>query len=341
MPRASSTAAAFAEIQDKAIRDVVRLQEEAGLQVVTDGEFRRSSYWGRFVERCSGFEIKPAVFKFRDDHGHEVDFTATYAAAKLARTQPLAADEFAFLRSVAKVDAEDHHAGALHHALLPLHGFRRPQGLCRRGDLLCRPCRTSTAQEIADLAKAGCRYIQLDEVAVAMLCDPAIRDKISGAGQDPDRLVDLYIKAINDCVAGAPADMVDRHAHVPRQFPRPLPLRGRLRVGRRALLHQHQRHALPARVRHARAGDFKPLRFVPKGKGVVLGLVSTKTPVLETDRRSASAAPSEAAKFIDLDRLGIGPQCGFASTAAGNPLTEADERAKLRLLVDAARAIWG
>ena len=89
-----------------------------------------------------------------------------------------------------------------------------------------------------------------------------------------------------------------------------------------------------------RAGDFKPLRFVPKDKGVVLGLVSTKTPVLETvddlQRRTG-----EAAKFIDLDRLGIGPQCGFASTAAGNPLTEADERAKLRLLVDAARAIWG
>src|SRR5262245_42081658 len=95
-------APAFAQVQDKAIRDVVRLQEDAGLKVVTDGEFRRSSYWGRFVERCTGFAIKPAQFKFRDDHGHEAEFTATYATAKLARAQPLAADEFGFLRQVAK-----------------------------------------------------------------------------------------------------------------------------------------------------------------------------------------------------------------------------------------------
>ena len=101
--RGELNASAFADIQDQAIRDVVRLQEETGLQVATDGEFRRSSYWGRFVERCRGFEIKPAGFRFRDDHGHQVDFTATYASARLARGQPLAADEFAFLSQVTKV----------------------------------------------------------------------------------------------------------------------------------------------------------------------------------------------------------------------------------------------
>ena len=258
----------------------MRLQEDAGLQVVTNGEFRRSSYWGRFVERCSGFEIKPAVFKFRDDHGHEVDFTATYAAAKLAPHAPLATTSS---RSC---------------AASPRSRRRSP---CRR-----RPPCTSTAapilptrriyadvetffadlakiyqQEIADLAKAGCRYIQLDEVAVAMLCDPAIRERISGAGQNPDRLVDLYIKAINDCVAGAPADMVIG-VHMCRGN-----FRGRyLSEGGyesvAALRRQDQSHPLPAGVRHRPRGDFKPLRFVPPDKGVVLGLVSTKTPVLET-----------------------------------------------------------
>src|SRR5205085_10737533 len=94
------SASDFVAVQNAAIRDVVRLQEEVGLQVVSDGEFRRSSYWGRFVERCQGFAIKPAVFKFRDDHGHEVDFTATYAAARIRRVQALAADEFSFLRGV-------------------------------------------------------------------------------------------------------------------------------------------------------------------------------------------------------------------------------------------------
>ena len=158
-----------------------------GLQVVTDGEFRRSSYWGRFVERCQGFAIKPAVFKFRDDHGHEVDFTATYAAAKLARTQPLATDEFAFLRSVTKVTAKITMPAPSTMHFYRCTDFADPAVYADARGLLCRSCRTSTAQEIADLAKAGCRYIQLDEVAVAMLCDPAIRDKVAAAARTPTR----------------------------------------------------------------------------------------------------------------------------------------------------------
>ena len=117
--------ARFAEIQDQCIRDVVRMQEEVGLQVVTDGEFRRGSYWGRFVERVEGFAIKPAVFNFRDDHGHEVAFTAPYAERKLQRKQPLALDEFDVPARRHQGDAEDHAAGAVHDAFLPLHRFRR------------------------------------------------------------------------------------------------------------------------------------------------------------------------------------------------------------------------
>ena len=332
------SAGAFADMQDKAIRDAVRLQEEAGLGVVTDGEFRRSSYWGRFVERCSGFEIKPAVFKFRDHHGHEVDFTATYATARLSRTQPLAADEFAFLKQVSKATPK-----ITMPAPSTMHFYRCTDFADPRVYADAEPFFADLAvvyrQEIADLAKAGCRYIQLDEVAIAMLCDPAIRDKVSGAGQDPDRLVDLYIKAINDCVAGAPSDMVVGIHMCRGNF------RGRY-LSEGGYESVAERFFTGANVTHflleydtARAGDFKPLRFVPESKGVVLGLVSTKTPALESiddlKRRT-----SEAAKCIDLNRLGIGPQCGFASTAAGNPLTVDDERAKLRLLVDAAHILW-
>jgi 5-methyltetrahydropteroyltriglutamate--homocysteine methyltransferase len=194
-------------------------------------------------------------------------------------------------------------------------------------------------EEIADLARAGCRYIQLDEVAVAMLCDPAIRGSIAASGQDPDRLVDLYIQAINDCVAGAPADMVIG-VHMCRGN-----FRGRY-LSEGGYESVAERFFANTRVTHflleydtARAGDFKPLRFVPGDKGVVLGLVSTKTPALESVA-ALQRRTDEAARFIDLDRLGLGPQCGFASTAAGNPLTEADERAKLRLIVEAAAAIW-
>ncbi len=227
MPRANSSAAAYAEIQDKAIRDVVRLQEEAGLQVVTDGEFRRSSYWGRFVERCSGFEIKPAVFKFRDDHGHEVDFTATYAAAKLARTQPLATDEFAFLRSVAKVDAEDHHAGAVHHALLPLHRFRRPEGLRRRRDLLCRPGQHLPAGDrrsrqgrlpLHPARRGGGRHAVRPR-------HPRQHLRRRPEPGPPGRSLHQGHQRLRRRRAGRHGD---RRAHVPRQFPRPLPVRGRL-----------------------------------------------------------------------------------------------------------------
>ena len=172
-----------------------------------------------------------------------------------------------------------------------------------------------------------------------MLCDPAIRDKVSSAGHDPDRLVDLYIKAINDCVAGAPSDMVVGIHMCRGNFRgRYLSEGGYESVAERFFTGANATHFL-LEYDTARAGDFKPLRFVPKSKGVVLGLVSTKTPALES-LDDLKRRTSEAAKCIDLNRLGIGPQCGFASTAAGNPLTVDDERAKLRLLVDAAHILW-
>ncbi len=330
---------AFVKAQDAAIADAVRLQEDVGLEVVTDGEFRRMSYWGRFVERCQGFTIKPAVFKFRDDHGHEVDFTATYAANKLQRAQALAVDEFVFAKSVARA--------AMPKITLPapstMHFYR------------CTDFAAATAytdlpsffadltrifrEEIAALAAAGCRYIQLDEVAVAMLCDPSIRATIEAAGQKPDVLVDVYINAINEAVRGAPADMlIGIHMCRGNFKGHYLSKGGYLSVAERFFQRTNCTHFL-LEYDTDRAGDFEPLRYVPKTKGVVIGIMSTKTAELEPlellKRRTA-----EAAKCIDHDRLAIGPQCGFASTVAGNPLTEDQQRAKLARLVDAARVLW-
>jgi len=164
----------FEQIQDQCIRDVVKLQEDAGLEVVTDGEFRRGSYWSRFVERIDGFVIKPAVFKFRDDRGHEVEFTAPYAAAKLSRAQPLALDEFSFLRDVSKATPK---------ITLPspstMHFYRcsdfADSNAYSSVEAFFADLGRIFREEIAELAKAGCQYIQLDEVAVALLCDPTIR----------------------------------------------------------------------------------------------------------------------------------------------------------------------
>jgi 5-methyltetrahydropteroyltriglutamate--homocysteine methyltransferase len=328
----------FVEVQEQAIRHVVRMQEEVGLQVATDGEFRRSSYWGRFVERCEGFVIKPAVFKFRDDHGHEVDFTATYANAKLKRTRPLATDEFEFLHTVTKATGK-----ITMPAPSTMHFYRctdfADSAAYADAETFFTDLVRIYREEIADLAKAGCRYVQLDEVAVAMLCDPAIREKVAAAGQDPDKLVDLYIKAINDAVAQAPPDMlIGVHMCRGNFRGRYLSEGGYESVAERFFKNTNVTHFL-LEYDTGRAGDFAPLRFVSKEKGVVLGLISTKTPVLES-MDELKRRGGEAAKFIDPGQLGIGPQCGFASTAAGNPLSEADERAKLALVVEAARKVW-
>ena len=330
--------AEFAAIQDRAIGDAVRLQEEVGLAVVTDGEFRRGSYWGRFVERIDGFAIKPAVFNFRDDHGHEVAFTAPYAEHRLERREALALDEFLFLRGIAK---------GMPKITLPspstMHFYRctdfAAPGAYRSVDTFFADLTAIFRAEIAALAEAGCRYIQLDEVAVALLCDPTIRQKVEAAGQDPDRLVDLYIEALNAAVAGAPA-AVSFGVHM---------CRGNFKghyLGAGGYESVAERFFGNTRVNHflleydtPRAGDFAPLRFV-RGKGVVLGLISSKTPALEGLDRLRRRV-EEATGFIDLDRLALGPQCGFASTVAGNPLSEAEERTKLALVVEAARTIWG
>jgi methionine synthase II (cobalamin-independent) len=327
----------FAQILDRCIRDVVALQEAAGFQVVTDGEFRRGSYWGRFVERIDGFVIRPAAFRFRDDHGHEVEFTATYAAGKLSRSKPLALDEFTFLRDATKATPK---------ITLPapstMHFYRctdfADAAAYATVENFFADLTRIYRDEIAALADAGCRYIQLDEVALALLCDPAICVKVEAAGAKPDRLVDLYIECLSEAVSGAPPDVVFG-VHMCRGN-----FKGRY-LGAGGYESVAERFFSRARVNHflleydtARAGDFSPLRFV-KDKGVVLGLISSKTPTLESiaDLRRRT---EEATRYIDLERLAISPQCGFASTVAGNPVTEADERAKLKLVVDAAAAIW-
>src|SRR6478736_924714 len=271
--------AEFGKLHDQCIRDVLAMQEEVGLKVVSDGEFRRGSYWGRFVERTDGFAIKPASFKFRNDAGHEVEFTAPYATKKIKRLQPLALDEFLFLRGATKLTGK---------ITLPapstMHFYRCDDYADRAAysdvDSFFADLAKVFQQEIAELAKAGCRYVQLDEVAVALLCDPAIRDEIKRSGSDPDALVDLYIKSINDAVAKCPAEVA---------------------IGV-----------------HMCRGNFK---------GHYLGA-------------GGYESVDEASRHIDLDRLAIGPQCGFASTVAGNPVTEDDERRKLALVVEAARQFW-
>ena len=320
----------FRRIQDECIREVVELQKDCGLEVVTDGEFRRISYWEKFVRLTRGLEVKDAVFTFHDAEGHESKFTAPYVSGKVSRGAPITLDEYSFQNQKITMPAPS-----------TMHFYRFTDWGSAYSDVhefLVDLGKVYQA-EIADLARAGCRYVQLDEVAVAILCDPAAREKVKAQGEDPDRLVDLYIDAINQAVQNRPAGMTVG-VHVCRGNYKGMYLSegGYDSVAEKFFSGTNVDHFL-LEFDTPRAGGFAPLRFVPGNKGVVLGLVSSKTPVLEKlddlKRRTA-----EASKFIDLDALAVSPQCGFASTMGGNPVSEADERAKLRLCVDAARQIW-
>jgi methionine synthase II (cobalamin-independent) len=332
--------AEFDRIQDEAIRDVVRLQEEVGLGVVTDGEFRRGSYWGRFVERTDGFEIRGAQFRFRNDQGHEVEFTAPYAKGKIARTQPLALDEFTFLRDVTSLTPK---------ITLPapstMHFYRctdfadrsvypDPEGFA--ADLAA-----VFAQEIADLVAAGCRYIQLDEVAIALLCDPAIRQQVAGAGASPDALVDSYIDWINRAVASVPADVTIGMHMCRGNFKSTWIAEGAYDPAADAVFNKTGVDLFFMEYDTERAGGLEPLRLLPKGKQRVYpGFITTKTAEMESFddlRRKLDAAAS----YADINQLGIAPQCGFASTEEGNTISVDDQKRKLELVVRTAEAVWG
>src|SRR5882672_421607 len=324
--------------QDAAIREVIRLQEDCGLQVVTDGEFRRISYWEKFVRLTAGLEVRNAVFRFHDQEGHESDFTAPYVRSKVSRRAPIALDEFRFVNG---------HSSRMGKITMPapstMHFYRftdwGERSVYRDAAAFFADLGKIYQAEIAELGAAGCRYVQLDEVAVAILCDPAAREKVKAAGEDPDRLIDLYVDAINAAVANRPAG-VTIGVHVCRGNYKGMYLSqgGYDSVAEKFFGRTNVDHFL-LEFDTPRAGGFAPLRFVPRDKGVVLGLVSSKMPKLETVDELRRRA-DEAAKYVDGSRLAISPQCGFASTMGGNPVTEADERAKLKLCVDAAQAIW-
>jgi len=318
-------------VQDECIREVVKLQKDCGLEVVTDGEFRRISYWEKFVRLTRGLEVRDAVFTFHDAEGHESKFTAPYVSGKVARAEPITLDEFSFQNQKITMPAP---------STMHFYRFTDWGSAYRDAGEFFADLGKVYQQEIAELAKAGCRYVQLDEVALAILCDPAARGKVEAGGEDPDRLVDLYIEAINQAVKNRPANMTVG-VHVCRGNYKGMYLSegGYDSVAERLFSRADVNHFL-LEFDTPRAGGFAPLRFLSKDKGVVLGLVSSKSPQLESmdvlRRRT-----DEAARYVKSERLAISPQCGFASTMGGNPVTEADERAKLRLCVDAAHRIWG
>lgn len=330
---------AFRSVQDQAVLEAIALQERAGLEVVTDGEFRRGSYWSRFVERVDGLGIREARFEFRDDGRERQSFTAPHVEGVLRRKRAIATDEFAFLRRASSRTPK---------LTLPspptMHFWRGPAaiepGVYPDADTLFVDLAEVYRAEISELAGLGLQYVQMDEVPLAMLCDAGVRDAVRARKEDPDALVSLYVRAINAALAARPAGVVAA-LHLCRGNLKGSWLsEGGYEPVAERIFDELAVDALLLEYDTQRAGGFEPLRFVPADKRVVLGLVSTKTATLESPDMLVRRI-EQAAGYIGIDRLGLSPQCGFASTAAGNPLTQVDQEAKLRLVVDVARRVWG
>jgi 5-methyltetrahydropteroyltriglutamate--homocysteine methyltransferase len=329
-------------LEDEAIREAVRMQEGLGLKAVTDGEFRRTLWHADFLLSFENVaSVKTDVSAtFRTAEGDiERPLSAFHIVGKLARPRKIFVDHFAFLKSVATQTPKQ---------TIPspsiLH-FRAGRGgvdakaYPRMEDFYADLARVY-AEEIADLAAAGCRYLQIDETNFAYLCDPALRAQAQAIGEDPDKLPHTYARIINDALAAAPADMT-KAIHLCRgNFEGAWVAEGGYEPVADALFNEINADAYFLEYDSERAGDFSPLRFVPAGKIVTLGLVTTKSGKLET-KDDLKRRIEAAAKHCPLERLALSPQCGFASGERGNKLSVAEEMDKLRLVVDVAQEVWG
>ncbi|MEA3193255.1 MAG: 5-methyltetrahydropteroyltriglutamate--homocysteine methyltransferase [Betaproteobacteria bacterium] len=335
------TAQNLKAVEDREIRRAVAMQEAAGLQAVTDGEFRRA-FW--HVDFLTGFEGIAATqgqyaLKFHGEGGAQSETRSMMVVTgKVKRTKPVMVEHFEFLKkSTSKIAKLCIPAPTYMH----MRGGRKVVDQAAYPDIdeFWADITRAYQEEIADLAAAGCTYLQIDDVSFATLCDEGIRAQVRRDGEDPDKLPFLYSKIITSLLAKKPESMgVTMHTCRGNHASMWMAEGGYDAVAEG--IFQTGVDGFFLEYDTSRAGGFEPLRFVPKGKKVVLGLISTKTPVLEK-KDVLKKRVDEAAKYVPLENLCLSPQCGFASSETGNRLSEDDEKRKLELVVQVASEVWG
>ena len=339
--RGEIPAEALGEIEDREIAAVIAKQEAIGLKSITDGEYRRISWNYDFLENLHNVEsyVGERKIKFAAT-GPQPRPILLRVIGKLGGYKPHPMIEhFKFLRAHTKRTAKmtipspsslhfRYGRDAVPEALYPsMSDFYRDLGETYR-------------KAVNAFAAAGCRYLQLDEVNLAYLCDPALRKVITDRGEDPVMLPAVYAAMINAAIADIPPDMTITMHLCRGNFRSSFVASGGYEPIAELLFNTINVHGYFMEYDSERAGGFEPLRFVPKGKTVVLGLVTSKTGQLES-RDAIKRRIGEAAKFVDFDQLGLSPQCGFASTEEGNTLAEDEQWAKLRMIVEVAGEVWG
>jgi 5-methyltetrahydropteroyltriglutamate--homocysteine methyltransferase len=339
--RGEMSAEALRQVEDQAIEHAIRRQEDVGLSSITDGEFRRASWNYDFLERLDGVESYEGERKIKfSAQGPQPRAVLLRVVGKLGgyRPHPMV-DDFQFLlrhtRKTAKVTIPS--PSSLH--------FRYgrdavPERLYPAMEEFYADLGQSYRRAVRAFADAGCRYLQLDEVNLAYLCDPALREHIKARGDDPAALPGVYAGMINAAVADIPHDMTITMHLCRGNFRSSFVASGGYEPVAETLFNSIKVHGYFMEYDSERAGGFEPLRFVPKDKMIVLGLVTSKSGALES-RDEIRRRIDEAAKYVSLDQLCLSPQCGFASTEDGNVLSEEEQWAKLRAIVEIADEVWG
>jgi 5-methyltetrahydropteroyltriglutamate--homocysteine methyltransferase len=332
------TPSAFKRIEDRAVEDAVAAQEAAGLDVVTDGELRRYAFFGHLIDAVEGFDkFGGWSIPFHDEQGHEESLRRPVVVEKLRWRRQMSVEEFTWLRGRTRRPVKVTLLSAQQAAAY--YDPDKSRGAYATRDAYLADLVDFTRREIAELQRLGCEYVQIDAPQYAALLDESIREGYRQRGSDPDRLIDACLDLDNAIVAGHPGLTFGLHIcrgnhksmfyasggydRIARQ------VFGRARVDRFLLEYDD-----------ARSGTFEPLRYVPDDRIVVLGLVSSKLPRLETVEELRGRI-EEATRVMPLERLALSPQCGFASTCDGNRISAEEQQRKLEVVGATARAVWG
>src|SRR5258707_10329130 len=336
--RGEISAAALKLVEDHEIRALIRKQEAAGLKSITDGEYRRASWQTDFLTALDGVEsyLGERKFKFKGPQPRPILLRINKTLGGYTPHPML--EHFKFVKA---------HTQATPKMTIPspstLH-FRYgreavPDAIYPSMDDFYRDLGTTYRKAVRAFADAGCRYLQLDEVNLTYLCDPELRKQVTARGDDPDKLPMVYADMINAAISDIPDDMTISMHLCRGNFRSTFVASGGYEPVAEILFNTIKVHGYFMEYDTARAGGFEPLRFVPKGKTVVLGLVTTKSGQLES-RDELKRRIEEASKYVDIDQLALSPQCGFASTEEGNLLADEEQWAKLRMIVELADEIW-
>jgi len=331
------TDVAFKEIEDRAVNECIELQIRAGMEVITDGEMRRYAFFGHLIDAVEGFDKYGGwAIPFKDEKGEKMVMPRPVVVGKLRRKRPLCAEEFTYLRARTKHASKTTIISAQQAAAY--YDNKKSAAAYASVDAYLADLVDILRDEVAELIRLGCTYIQIDSPQYTALLDPDLREGYRQRGNDPDRLLDLSIEMDNAVIGDHPGIIFGLHlcrGNNQSRFYASGDYGPITRVFRNTKFHRFL-----LEYDDARSGGFEPLRQVPEDRSVVLGLVSSKKPQLES-KDELNKRIAAAAIYIPLERLALSPQCGFASTIEGNLVTTADQEAKLRLVAEVAREVWG